>query len=67
MNITLWRCGADTTGQCNENAESFYDVFPCERFHIDENGPWAMFSQALSMKSKCGANAVDLKSNSTQC
>lgn len=58
MNITMWRCGADSTGQCNENSEYFYEVMECERFHIDESGPWAMFSQAMSRGSKCGAEAV---------
>lgn len=54
----MWRCGAQTTGTCNDNAEHFFEVLPCERFHRDATGPWAMLSDGMSYHSKCGANAV---------
>lgn len=59
MNITMWRCGAQTTGTCNENVEHFFEVLPCERYHRDVTGPWAMISDGMSLHSKCGANAVN--------
>lgn len=59
MNITMWRCGPQTTGPCNENAEQFYEVLHCERFHRDNTGPWAMLSDGMKLTSKCGAEAVN--------
>lgn len=61
MNITMWRCGPQTTGKCNENIEHFFEVLPCERFHRDVTGPWAFISDGMSLHSKCGANAVNSK------
>lgn len=58
MNITMWRCGPQTTGLCNENAEHFYEVLHCERFHRDITGPWAMIADGMAKTSKCGALAV---------
>lgn len=60
MNITLWRCTAQSTGECNENIEHFFEVLPCERYHRDLNGPWAMLSSGMSYHAKCGANAVNI-------
>lgn len=59
MNITMWRCGPQSTGTCNENIEHFFEVLPCERFHRDVTGPWAFISDGMSFHSKCGANAVN--------
>lgn len=56
----MWRCGRETTGLCTENAEHFYEVLHCERFHKDMSGPWAMISDGMSIHSKCGALAVNV-------
>lgn len=58
MNITMWRCGPQSTGICNENIEHFFEILPCERFHRDITGPWAFISEGMSFHAKCGANAV---------
>lgn len=53
----MMRCAADTTGTCNDNVEHFYDTLNCDRFKMDETGPWFMLSKALS-GSHCGEKEV---------
>lgn len=56
----MLRCKGDSSGRCMENAEHFYEVLHCERFHKDESGPWFMLSDGMS-GSKCGEQIVNLQ------
>lgn len=61
MNITMMRCKADSTDTCNDNAEHFYEILHCERFHKDESGPWYMLSDGMDTGSKCGEKVVNFE------
>lgn len=56
----MLRCAADSTGPCMENAEHFYEILHCKRFHEDETGPWHMISDGMS-GAKCGEEMVNYK------
>lgn len=58
MNITMLRC-KEGTGRCMDNAEHFYEILHCERFHKDEAGPWAWLSDGMNNDSKCGELTVN--------
>lgn len=53
----MYRCAADSTGQCNDNAETFVEDMHCERFKSDKTGPWTMISDGMS-GSHCGEKKV---------
>lgn len=56
----MFRCPTGSTGECNDNAETFVEHMHCERFKNDMNGPWYMVSKAMS-GSKCGELEVNYK------
>lgn len=58
----MLRCGPEVTGNCMENADHYYEVLHCKRFHNDESGPWFMISDGMS-GSKCGEEAVKIMSD----
>lgn len=61
MNITMMRCKDGAPSPCADNAEHFYEILHCERFHKDEAGPWFMLSDGMDKSSKCGEQIVNFE------